>query len=107
MSYVVSNVGQRERTAQDRVVGVFRDSLRYEYLGNWETRLGNSNIDVELLVRNLRARGYDDKLINKAVDKIKKSGRLQSAALWRKSKAGCRRAVRDGVADRLVKPEGQ
>jgi type I restriction enzyme, R subunit len=76
MSYVVSNVGQRERTAQDRVVGVFRDSLRYEYLGSWETRLGNSNIDVELLVRNLRARGYGDKLINKAVDKIKKDASL-------------------------------
>jgi type I restriction enzyme R subunit len=71
MSNAVSNVGQKERKAQDRVVGLFRDSLGYEYLGNWETRLGNSNIEVDLLVRNLRARGYDDKLINKAVDKLK------------------------------------
>jgi type I restriction enzyme R subunit len=72
----MSNVGQLERKAQDRVVGLLRESLRYEYLGNWETRLGNSNIEVELLVRNLRARGYDDKLINKAVEKLKKDASL-------------------------------
>jgi type I restriction enzyme, R subunit len=76
MSYVGSDVGQLERKAQDRIVGLFRDSLRYEYLGDWETRLGNSNIEVELLVRNLRARGYDDKLINKAIDKLKKDASL-------------------------------
>ena len=73
---VMSNVGQLERKAQDRVVGLFRDSLGYEYLGNWEYRDGNSNIEVELLVRNLRARGYDDNLINKAVDKLKKDASL-------------------------------
>jgi type I restriction enzyme R subunit len=76
MSYVMSNVGQRERKAQDRVVSLFRESLGYEYLGNWETRLGTSNIEDELLARNLRARGYDDKLINKAVDKLKKDASL-------------------------------
>jgi type I restriction enzyme, R subunit len=76
MSIVASNVGQLERRAQDRVVGLFREPLGYEYLGNWETRLGNSNIEVELLARNLRARGYDDKLINKAVDKLKKDASL-------------------------------
>jgi hypothetical protein len=76
VSTVASNIGQLERKAQDRVVGLFRESLGYSYLGNWETRLGNSNIEVELLVRNLRARGYDDKLINKAVDKLKKDASL-------------------------------
>jgi type I restriction enzyme, R subunit len=66
----MSNVGQLERKTQDRVVGLFRESLGYRYLGNWETRLGNSHIEVELLAKNLRARGYDDKLISKAVDKL-------------------------------------
>jgi type I restriction enzyme R subunit len=75
----MSNVGQLERKAQDRVVGLFHESLNYECLGNWETRLGNSNIEVELLVKNLRARGYDDKLINKAVDKLKKDSSLVAA----------------------------
>jgi type I restriction enzyme R subunit len=72
----MSDVGQIERKAQDRVVALFRDSLGYEYLGNWETRLGNSNVEVELLVKNLRVRGYDDNLINKAVDELKKDASL-------------------------------
>ena len=45
----MSNVGQIERKAQDRVVKLFRDQLGYEYLGNWEYREGNSNVEVELL----------------------------------------------------------
>ena len=50
--------------------------MGYEYLGNWEYREGNSNIEVELLTQNLRARGYDDNLINKAIDKLKKDASL-------------------------------
>ena len=50
----MSDVGQIERKAQERVVGLFRDSLGYEYLGNWEYREGNSNIEVELLMQNLQ-----------------------------------------------------
>jgi type I restriction enzyme R subunit len=72
----MSNVGQVERKAQDRVVALFRDSLGYEYKGNWAKREGNSNLEVELLMQNLRARGYDDSLINKAVDKLKSDASL-------------------------------
>ena len=45
----MSNVGQIERKAQDRVVALFRDSLEYEYLGNWGYREDNSNVEHELL----------------------------------------------------------
>jgi len=72
----MSNVGQIERKTQDRVVALFRDSLGYEYKGNWEKREGNSNLEVELLAQNLRARGYDDLLINKAIDKLKSDASL-------------------------------
>lgn len=72
----MSNVGQPERKAQDRVVELFRNLLGYEYLGNWEYREGNSNVEVELLAQNLRARGYSDNLINKAVDKLKSDASL-------------------------------
>ncbi|GAB3138480.1 HsdR family type I site-specific deoxyribonuclease [Micromonospora sonneratiae] len=72
----MSNVGQPERKAQDRVVALFRNLLGYEYLGNWEYRDGNSNVEVELLAQNLRARGYSDNLINKAVDKLKSDASL-------------------------------
>ncbi|GIH71023.1 type I restriction endonuclease subunit R [Sphaerimonospora thailandensis] len=72
----MSNVGQLERRTQDRVIALFRESLGYEYLGNWEYREGNSNVEVELLAQNLRARGYSDNLINKAVDKLKSDASL-------------------------------
>lgn len=72
----MSDVGQPERKTQDRIVELFRDSLGYEYLGNWGYRAANSNIDVGLLTRNLRARGYNDNLINKAIDKLKSDASL-------------------------------
>jgi type I restriction enzyme R subunit len=72
----MTDVGQREREAQNRVVALFRDSLGFEYLGNWEYREGNSNVEVELLTQNLRARGYDDNLINRAIAKLKSDASL-------------------------------
>ncbi len=72
----MSDVGQVERVTQNRVVGLFRDCLGYEYLGNWEYREGNSNVEVNLLAANLRARGYDKNLINKAIDKLRSDASL-------------------------------
>jgi type I restriction enzyme R subunit len=71
----VSDVGQPERRAQERVVKLLHEHLDYDYLGNWEYR-ENSNIEVELLWQNLRTRGYDDNLINKAIDKLKSDASL-------------------------------
>ena len=42
-------VGQPERITQNRVVALFRDELQYKYLGNWEYRDGNSNIEEKYL----------------------------------------------------------
>ncbi|MFE9307350.1 type I restriction endonuclease subunit R [Streptomyces sp. NPDC006706] len=72
----MSNVGQPERKTQDRVVEFFRDRLGYEYLGNWAYRAANSNVDVELLAQNLRARNYGDNLINNAIEKLKSDASL-------------------------------
>ncbi|NEW35797.1 type I restriction endonuclease subunit R [Nocardia cyriacigeorgica] len=69
----MSDVGQTERKTQSRVVALFRDQLGYEYLGNWEYREGNANVETELLTQNLRARGYDDNLINRALDQLGKA----------------------------------
>ncbi|MGP9489254.1 type I restriction endonuclease subunit R [Glutamicibacter sp. AOP33-2CA-4] len=72
----MSTVGQVERRTQDRVVELFQDQLGYEYIGNWEYREDNSHIETDLLAQNLRARGYDDNLINKAVEQLKKDASL-------------------------------
>ncbi|MDT9841652.1 hypothetical protein RUW57_23715 [Escherichia coli] len=44
----MSNVGQRERMTQQRIVELFQTDLGYRYLGNWEYRDNNKNIEVEL-----------------------------------------------------------
>lgn len=72
----MSNVGQIERRAQDRVVALFRDSLGYEYLGNWQDREGNSNVERQILELNLEKRGYGAAHIGKAVDRLKSEASL-------------------------------
>lgn len=72
----MSNVGQVERMTQDRVVKLLRDQLGYKYVGNWETRVGNANIEVELLEANLSARGYSDAAIAKAIATLKSDASL-------------------------------
>lgn len=72
----MSNVGQVERKAQDRVARLFSEQLGYRYLGSREHRDGNANIEVELLESNLSARGYDGALIGKAMDQLKKAAAL-------------------------------
>ena len=51
-------------------------AVDYDYLGNWKDRAGTSNIEVELLTRNLRARDYDEVLISKAVAKLRKAAAI-------------------------------
>ena len=72
----MSDVGQPERRTQDRVVKLLHEQLDYEYLGNWRYREGTSNVEVDLLTQNLRARGYDDNLINKAIEQLKRAAAI-------------------------------
>jgi type I restriction enzyme R subunit len=50
----VSVVGQPERATQNRVIALFRDELRYRYLGDWTDRPDNSNIEEGLLTAYIR-----------------------------------------------------
>jgi type I restriction enzyme R subunit len=72
----VSNVGQVERKTQDRVVELFRDTLGYDYLGRWQDREGNSNVELQLLESNLEKRHYGATHIAKAVDRLKSDASL-------------------------------
>jgi hypothetical protein len=49
----MTEVGQRERKTQNRVVALFRNTLRYDYLGDWTEREGNCNIEEDLLRKYL------------------------------------------------------
>lgn len=72
----MSEVGQIERKTQNRVVALLRDQLDYDYLGNWEYRDDNSHVEAELLEQSLRARGYNNNLINRAVEQLKRAASL-------------------------------
>ncbi|MGD0770132.1 MAG: hypothetical protein ABSB42_18265 [Tepidisphaeraceae bacterium] len=45
----MSTVGQIETKTRQRVVKLFRDTLKYDYLGDWEKRENNGGIETELL----------------------------------------------------------
>src|SRR3989304_1259842 len=51
------DIGQPERATQKRVIALFRDELRYRYLGDWTDRPTNSNIEEALLTAYLRKSG--------------------------------------------------
>lgn len=64
-------IGQIERATQNRIVALFRDELGYEYLGNWEEREGNGNIEETELRQYLSGRGYAEALIVRAVKALR------------------------------------
>jgi type I restriction enzyme, R subunit len=94
----MSNVGQVERETQNRVVKLFRERLGYDYLGNWEYREGNSNVEVDLLAANLRERSYDDALINRAVDRLRSEASLGGGRDLYEANQNVYRLLRYGTA---------
>jgi type I restriction enzyme R subunit len=93
----MSTVGQIERKTQDDVINLFKKNLGFEYLGNWEYRDGNANVEVELLTQNLLARGYDDNLINKAILKLTSDASLGGGRDLYESNQDVYRLLRYGV----------
>lgn len=72
-------VGQVERKTQNRVVELFKNVLNYQYLGNWQDREDNSNVEVDLLKQYLNGK-YSDVLIQKAVNEFKKACMLPAGS---------------------------
>lgn len=75
-------VGQIERATQNRIVALFRDRLKYDYLGNWEDRLDNSNIEEGAVQKYLSGRGYNDTLIARALDKLRTTANNYAETLY-------------------------
>jgi len=75
----MSSVGQKEVTTQKHVLQFFQNELGYRYLGNWEYRDGNSNVEEELLSDWLKQRGRSDKIINKVLRELDRAKSLSGS----------------------------
>ena len=72
----MSAVVQREIQTQRRVVAFFRNALGYKYLGHWQDRSGNRNVERELVADWLKCQGHSDKIIDKVLFELNKAAAL-------------------------------
>ncbi|MDD3190797.1 MAG: HsdR family type I site-specific deoxyribonuclease [Candidatus Pacebacteria bacterium] len=77
-----TKVGQLERKTQDRIVSLFKDRLGYDYLGNFEEREENNNVEEAYLRPFLLRAGHSENLINKAIDELKKTANRPHLSLY-------------------------
>lgn len=96
----MSNVGQRERATQDRLVQFFQQELGYRYLGNWEYRENNRNIEPELLTDWLRKRGVSEALIKRAIRQLDAAAALGEGKKLYYANKEVYRLLRYGVKDK-------
>lgn len=83
----MTDVGQVERNSQNRVVRFFQERLEYDYLGDWQDRVGNANIEEEYLRRFLVSQGYENEVIEKAIHVLTKAAGVQTEDLYDSNKA--------------------
>jgi len=72
----MSDVGQREIRTQRRVIAFFQEALGYAYLGHWQERVGNSNVEEGLLTRWLASQGHGEKIIARTLRALRKAAAL-------------------------------
>jgi type I restriction enzyme R subunit len=82
----MSTVGQREKETQNRIVQLFQNELEYTYLGNWEERSSNSNIEIELVTGYLLKRGYNSNLISRALHELSVTANNYNDGLYTNNK---------------------
>jgi type I restriction enzyme R subunit len=83
----MSSIGKKERETQNRVIALFQKELGYRYLGNWEEKENNSNIDEKTIGAWLTKKGYSRNLIGKALYELEKVANDQSKSLYDVNKA--------------------
>ncbi len=75
----MNTFGEIEGYTQENVIIFFRNELRYTYLGNWQEREGNSNIEKTLLSNWLKKRNHDDNLIDKTVRDLQETVKIRGS----------------------------
>ena len=68
-----SHIGEPERSVQNRLLALFKEKLKYEYLGNYEYRTCNRNIEKKLLFDYLMStQKWSEDEANRAITKLEK-----------------------------------
>lgn len=83
----MTDVGQTERNTQNRVVQLFQDRLSYDYLGDWQDRVGNANDEEKYVRPFLENQGCENTVIEKAIHELMKAARVQTEDLYDSNKA--------------------
>ena len=66
----MSGVNEKERKTQERILHeIFEKRLEYTYLGNYEDRENNSNIEEDLLLKFLTKK-YSEDISKKAIAEL-------------------------------------
>ncbi len=82
----MTHIGEIERKTQNRLVELFKDKLNYHYLGNWEERENNRNIEEEQLQKFLKSKIYTDQEIAMAIRKFKEAANNLNSGLYNANK---------------------
>lgn len=82
----MSSVNELEIETQKRILHkVFEEKLNYTYLGNYEERDNNSNIEEELLLKFL-VKKYPEEIARKAIAEFKKIAHNETKSLFEVNK---------------------
>ena len=86
----MNNVGQIERLTQNRIIKLLTDKntgLGYRYLGNWEDRPENKNIEESILKSYLLEKaGYSEELVKRAIYKLQNASLNYDRSLYENNK---------------------
>ena len=82
----MTTVGQIEKKTQRRVIALFRDRLRYDYLGDWQDRPDNRNIEPARLTAWLTQQGVSATLISRVLHELNKVATDTSKSLYDRNK---------------------
>ena len=92
----MSQVGQKEKETQKRVVAFFSEELEYDYLGDW-TKRENRNVEVSLLEDWLKRRNIDTSLISRVLHELGKAAALGEGKSLYEANKEIYRLLRYGV----------
>jgi len=82
----VNTIGKAERVTQERVIALFRDQLRYLFLGNWADR-ENRQVEEGLLRAWLQRRGHSPAQVGRVLDALGREANNPTRSLYDNNKA--------------------